>query len=262
MGVYIFKSKHGPYIKVGHVKAGDPWMRVYNRGFYSCICPNSLKGKVNMEDLELCKWYPSLNTSDEKYFHFKMKEYHVCGEWYNEKYLDAFVGYFDELIASKNDFAKPKDETMYSAVIYIKVPYKNKNILLESLPTDNFLTDIGGNKLIFEQKSDKISSGIKLPSLEEAQKESETPNKGKKWSSEEKSFIKKEIFKNSSQDDIAKKLGRTPYGVHCQLRYMIINYIEKTNINDAKRIYDPSKYKMLDKVWSDIYENYEIETHD
>lgn len=260
MGIYIFKSKHGPYIKVGHVKANDPWKRVYNRGFYSCICPSLIKGKVNMEDLELCKWYPLLNTSDEKYFHFKMKSYHVCGEWYNETFLDSFISYFDELMSVKNDFLKPRDESTYTAMVYIKVPYKNKNILLESLPSDNFLSDIGGHKLVFEPKTDNISNAIKLPSIEEAKKHSETPNKGKIWSSEEKNMLRMYLFNNSSKEEIAKRLGRSPYGIHCQIRTIIIKYIEKTNIEEAKRVYNSAKYSILESVWKDIEDNFEIET--
>ena len=65
MGIYIFASKHGPFVKVGHYKGQNAWSRIAHRGFKSCRCPDELKGQVFVDDMELVTWFPSLNTKCE-----------------------------------------------------------------------------------------------------------------------------------------------------------------------------------------------------
>lgn len=52
MGVYVFESTHAPWIKVGHHKitASRPnvYYRVARRGFYSCVHPKELEGRLTM----------------------------------------------------------------------------------------------------------------------------------------------------------------------------------------------------------------------
>ena len=57
MGLYIFKSKYQPYIKVGHTTHDNPWHRLNGscgvpKGFNSVRHPNSLLGLVEMIDLD------------------------------------------------------------------------------------------------------------------------------------------------------------------------------------------------------------------
>jgi hypothetical protein len=258
MGIYIFKSKHGPLIKVGHVKADNPWKRVAGRGFFSCVCPPSLQGKVYMGDLELCKWYPNLSISEEKHFHSKMKWNNICGEWYDSKYIDQFVEYFNKLDNSKTE-SKTKDDNMYNVVLVFKVPYKNKNILLESLPTDNFLSDIGGQKTMFEQKETQLSF-TELQFIPKNNPINIPVNKGKPWNKMEKIQLIDFVNSNVDKNEIASKLGRTSYAIHCQLRQIIIGDIEDKDLEYAKATYNPEKNVLLSEVWKDIEMNYDIET--
>ena len=73
MGVYVFKSKHAPWIKVGHHKitASRPnvYYRVARRGFYSCVHPNELRGRLSIGDVELIAWYPDLTKRHETILH-------------------------------------------------------------------------------------------------------------------------------------------------------------------------------------------------
>jgi hypothetical protein len=88
MGVYIIKSIHSNWIKVGHHKISEKRPSVYyrylNRGFYSCVCPTDIKDKVSFDDVELLYWFPNLNSSDEHRIHKYLKYWYTSiGEWYD-----------------------------------------------------------------------------------------------------------------------------------------------------------------------------------
>jgi len=87
MGVYVYKSKHIDAIKVGHYSKQNAWSRVSNRGFHSCQCPSEIKGKVNVDDLDLLCWFPLLTPRDEKKIHAELAEYRLCGEWFESEAL-------------------------------------------------------------------------------------------------------------------------------------------------------------------------------
>jgi hypothetical protein len=96
MGIYIIKSIHSDWIKVGHHKVSQRKPNVYfryiNRGFYSCICPSEIKNKVGFHDVELLYWFPSLDISIEKKIHKKLKQSETkIGEWYSFKILDKIL---------------------------------------------------------------------------------------------------------------------------------------------------------------------------
>jgi hypothetical protein len=83
MGVYVFESKHGPYIKVGHYKGSNAWRRIApNRGFYSTKYPMELEEKVGPADFILRLWFPNLGTKDESYLHTRLGDLRIVGEWY------------------------------------------------------------------------------------------------------------------------------------------------------------------------------------
>jgi hypothetical protein len=82
MGIYIFEAIHGPYIKVGHYIKSNPYSRIAHRGFRSCIHPKDLGNRVMVDDMVLRRWFPSMNTKQEKLFHRRFKSFAVCGEWY------------------------------------------------------------------------------------------------------------------------------------------------------------------------------------
>jgi hypothetical protein len=83
MGVYVFQSKHGPFIKVGHFKGQNAWRRIAPlRGFYSTSHPIELKGKLDPTDFELMYWFPELGTADESRIHHQLRNFRIIGEWY------------------------------------------------------------------------------------------------------------------------------------------------------------------------------------
>jgi len=84
MGVYIFKSIHGPYIKVGHYKGLNAWSRIAHRGFYSCVCPNDIRDRVSVQDMELCAWFPNLTKKEERMVKTKWKLFRIYqkSEWF------------------------------------------------------------------------------------------------------------------------------------------------------------------------------------
>ena len=64
MGVYVFQSRHGSWIKVGHYARTNAWSRVAHRGFSSCARPPGLL-RVGIEDVDLVAWYPSYTRVEE-----------------------------------------------------------------------------------------------------------------------------------------------------------------------------------------------------
>ena len=87
MGVYIFQSRHEPWVKVGHHRITDRRPNVYfrtvPRGFNSCACPPILEGHVSFMDVKLYGWFPNLTSTDERNIHSILKrKYLHKGEWY------------------------------------------------------------------------------------------------------------------------------------------------------------------------------------
>jgi hypothetical protein len=96
MGVYIIKSVHSNWIKLGHHKITHRRPSVYyrfiNRGFYSVICPSEIKDAVSFHDLILLYWFENLDINDEKKLHEQLRTtYNHVGEWYKHEHIDSIV---------------------------------------------------------------------------------------------------------------------------------------------------------------------------
>ena len=88
MGVYVFRSVHEPYVKIGKYTKNNPWSRVAHRGFYSCLHPHALHNKIGVHDVDLVLWFPSFGRKEEKTLHKMLTEYHVIGEWFHDACLE------------------------------------------------------------------------------------------------------------------------------------------------------------------------------
>lgn len=93
MGIYIIKSLHSDWIKIGHHKITNRRPSVYyrfiNRGFHSIVCPAEIKYKVNFNDLELIYWFENLDINDEKKLHEQLRTtYKYKGEWYRYEHIN------------------------------------------------------------------------------------------------------------------------------------------------------------------------------
>ena len=96
MGIYIIKSLHSNWIKIGHHKITDRRPSVYyrfiNRGFYSIICPEEIKDRVSFNDLQLIYWYKNLDLSDEKKLHKQLRLlFDYEGEWYKYENINDII---------------------------------------------------------------------------------------------------------------------------------------------------------------------------
>ena len=101
MGIYIIKSIHSDWIKVGHHKITSKrpsvYYRYFNRGFYSCICPYEIQDKVGFKDLKLMYWFENLDINDEKNLHKHLKKLcqkKLClqiGEWYKYEMINYII---------------------------------------------------------------------------------------------------------------------------------------------------------------------------
>jgi hypothetical protein len=98
MGVYIFQSKCGRWIKIGHHKitASRPnvYFRVARRGFHSCVHPRELAGRLDEADFELVRWYPTLGRRDETIAHRGCPSV-ACGEFHPLSDLDDAIRILD-----------------------------------------------------------------------------------------------------------------------------------------------------------------------
>jgi hypothetical protein len=100
MGVYVFKSKHADYVKVGHYVGEDAWGRVARRGFYSCISPRVLREKRDACDLDLLAWFPRLSTKHERKIHGSFRDADSVGEWHAARQASAIIAELTNIDAS------------------------------------------------------------------------------------------------------------------------------------------------------------------
>lgn len=99
MGVYVFRSLHAPYIKVGHYQGNNAFSRIAHRGFYSCVCPKEIRHCVSMEDMELVAWFPKQNKKTEQQIKRQWKQYRVYGksEWFPSNIVNDIVSHLEQL---------------------------------------------------------------------------------------------------------------------------------------------------------------------
>lgn len=99
MGVYVFRSAHAPYIKVGHYSGENAYSRVAHRGFSSCVCPSEVRGRVAMDDLELMAWFPGQGRKTEAHIKRVWKHCRVYGksEWMPAGVEKEVVSYLETL---------------------------------------------------------------------------------------------------------------------------------------------------------------------
>jgi hypothetical protein len=96
MGIYIIKSLHSNWIKVGHhlitEKRRSVYYRFINRGFYSVVRPNEIKDKVSFNDLQLLYWFKNLDITNEENLHKQLRLlYEYKGEWYKYENLNDII---------------------------------------------------------------------------------------------------------------------------------------------------------------------------
>ena len=106
MGVYVYVSLHMNALKIGHYSKQNAWCRVAHRGFYSCVCPSDIHGRVGVDDVELIAWFPKLTSKDEKKIHKALKEYAICGEWFRGEAFSKF----SELVKDENKMVECSKE--------------------------------------------------------------------------------------------------------------------------------------------------------
>jgi hypothetical protein len=98
MGVYVFRCRHGPWVKVGHHRVTprrpNAYYRVAGRGFHSVVHPPELAVHLNMSDLDLVAWYPELDRRAETRVH---RAFARCGEFHPDTELDAILRMCEEL---------------------------------------------------------------------------------------------------------------------------------------------------------------------
>lgn len=96
MGVYVFQSIHAPYIKVGHYCGKNAFSRIAHRGFSSCVCPQEIRDRVSMDDMELVAWFPNQTRKTEQTIKKKWKHDRI-GEWLSSNQLRPLLDFLRPL---------------------------------------------------------------------------------------------------------------------------------------------------------------------
>lgn len=95
MGVYVFRSLHAPWVKVGHHRATprrpNAYYRVAGRGFYSVVHPPELAGRLGVHDLELVAWFPALPRAAETAVHRACEQHSRVGEFHGAHELPRIL---------------------------------------------------------------------------------------------------------------------------------------------------------------------------
>lgn len=95
MGVYVYRSLHAAYVKVGHYAGKNAWSRVAHRGFYSCNRPAALGERISVDDVELVAWYPHLTRQDERDVKKKWQIQRRRTEWYPAELEADILAFLD-----------------------------------------------------------------------------------------------------------------------------------------------------------------------
>lgn len=131
MGVYIFKSIHSNWIKIGHHKITEKrpnvYFRVIRRGFNSCKHPTEIDGLLDFEDLKLLNWFPNLIRKDENRIHkLCRKRFDRVGEWYPSENYKEILNIIIEYGGIEKDFPNYTDKRL--AFTWAKKEYIFKKI--------------------------------------------------------------------------------------------------------------------------------------
>jgi hypothetical protein len=93
MGVYCFRWRRGPWLKVGHYSRRNPWCRIARRGWASVVVPDPAIRESRPDDFELIYWSPALGGRDEAAVHRMFRG--RVGEWIGTEFegpvLDALL---------------------------------------------------------------------------------------------------------------------------------------------------------------------------
>jgi len=120
MGVYIVLSRHAAWFKLGHHKVGPKRPNVYyryiNRGFGSCVHPREIRGRVGFDDVELSRWYPSLNMRDERALHRRFAHLEHVGEWYRVNDFSQVIDAIEKECGAKCEM--PGDAELNAARVW------------------------------------------------------------------------------------------------------------------------------------------------
>lgn len=88
MGVYVFRSRHIPAVKIGSHGGKNAWGRLNGYGFKYLLKPAELENRVDVCDLELLFWFPQMDSLEEFALHTKFERYRIIGEWFTMEVVD------------------------------------------------------------------------------------------------------------------------------------------------------------------------------
>ena len=98
MGVYVFRSRHFPAVKIGSHAGKNAWGRLSGQGFKYLLKPVELENRVDVCDLELLFWFPEMDIMEEIALHNKFEKYRIISEWFTPEVVDLI----SELVTAPN----------------------------------------------------------------------------------------------------------------------------------------------------------------
>lgn len=142
MGVYVFRSRHIPAVKIGSHAGKNAWGRLSGQGFKHLLKPADLEGSVDVCDLELLFWFPQMDIMEEIALHNKFERYKIIGEWFTPEVVDLI----SELITVPN-----MADTCAIPSTQVKKSSKKSAALAEGLK-EFTLTDNGIEEVVYMEE--------------------------------------------------------------------------------------------------------------
>jgi hypothetical protein len=191
-----------------------------------------------------------------------MKWKRICGEWYNVQDYSYFSEYLNKLSEKRlNELESIFNFDKETITIKFHFPKDKKDILLDLLPKDNILKLFNISKFIEENIIEKNieEENIEEENIEEKIKKIFPVNQGKKWNKYEREILMEYFTNNKPFNEIAKLMGRSSYAIHCQIRTIIIYFIEENGVELAKTKFNTEIDKRLVPIWEDLFNNYNFQ---
>lgn len=260
MGIYFFKHRTQPYLKVGFHGSSNPWNRITGGGFQGNICPEGLADEPHTA-YELLAWFATLGFQEEARLHTAFAASRLCGEWwpaadYAKIYqATAAMGCPD----TAYNFRGPMDVTVPTMRILVSydLPLEKKDLILSLLPTEGALRQLGITETRFVTTTDSglmraidAEQAQEEPEVQEAQGLTTDPKKRwKVWRSCDERRMATLFAAGSTIQEIAADLGRTPRAISMRLKKQIQAAIQADGVVKARQRYGDPR---LRAIWDDL----------
>jgi len=258
MGIYFFRHRTRPFLKVGFHGSANPWNRITGGGFQGNICPDGLAEEPHTA-YELLAWFADLGYPEEAKLHATFAASRLCGEWwpasdYAKIYqAAAAMGCPDTAYTFRRPMASESPATMRILVSY-DLPLEKKDLILSLLPTEGALRQLGITETRFITTTDSALMKAIDASGAQEDPDPEAPatasqKRWKVWRSCDERRLSSLFAAGKPIQEIAAELDRTPRAITMRLKKQIQAAIQADGVVKARQRYDDPR---LRGIWEDL----------